>query len=81
MAELFTSKFQYLWMLVLAVVLFFPVRQLIWTLMVRRAERLLGTETDTAERARLRRRAGITSALLCFVFSALYVGQLFHGRP
>lgn len=81
MADLFTAEYQYFWMLALALTLFFPVRQLIWVLMVRRAERRLGSETDAPERNRLKRRAGITSALLCFVFSALYVGQLFQGRP
>ena len=79
MAELFTAKYQYLWTLALALALFFPVRRLIWVLMVRRAERLLGSETGAAERNRLKLRAGVTSALLCFVFSALYVGQLFQG--
>jgi hypothetical protein len=81
MADLFSVKYQYLWMLVLAIALYFPARQLIWVLMVRRAERALGSETDSAERLRLKRRAGITSALLCFVFSVFYVGQLFQGRP
>ena len=81
MEALFSAKFQYFWMLALALALFFPVRQLIWVLMVRRAERALGAQTDNQERLRLRRRAGVTAALLCLVFSAFYVGQLFQGRP
>lgn len=81
MEDLFTAKYQYVWMLALALALFFPVRQLIWVMMVRRADRKLGSDTGTAERARLRRRAGITSALLCFAFSALYVAQLFQAQP
>lgn len=80
MEDLFTAKHQYLWMVLLAVLMFVPVRQLIWILMVRRAERKLGGETDEPERERLKRRAGATAALLSFVFAAFYVMNLFQGR-
>lgn len=64
----------YLWMLLLAALLFLPVRQLIWVLSVRRAESQDGRE-DEARRQYLKRRASVTAALLCFVFSFLYVSN------
>lgn len=77
MAEYFSAEYQYLWAAILALALFLPVRRLIWIMMVRRAERV--TDTDEAERARLHRRAGVTAALLCFIFSVLYTATLFGG--
>ena len=81
MAELFTAKFLYLWIVVLTVLLFFPVRHLIWVMQVRRVERRIGGPTDDAERQRLKRRAGVPAALLSFVFSTFYLMHLFQGRP
>jgi len=77
MSNIFSADYQYLWATVLAVALFFPVRRLIWVLMVRRAGR--EGEPDAAERERLKSRAGVTAALLCFVFSFLYTATLFDG--
>ena len=78
MAELFTEKYALLWVFVLAAALFLPVRNLIWTLMVRRA--MSKAEIDEAERMRLHRRAGITTGLLCFVFSFVFVNTImFQG--
>jgi hypothetical protein len=74
MADLFTKQYLPLWTLVLAAMLFFPVRQLIWTLYVRRAEND-GSE-DEDRRAALKRRAGVTSALLSLVFSYFYTSYL-----
>lgn len=79
MASLFAAEYQYYWAAVLALVLFLPVRRLIWVLMVRRAERK--GETSDVERRRLRLRAGATAILLCFVFSFLYTATLFGGVP
>ena len=78
MADLFTKQYVPLWTLVLAAMLFFPVRQLIWVLYVRRAE--AGGPTDDARKMALKRRAGITSALLSFAFSSFYTTYLFMGR-
>lgn len=78
MAELFTREYAWLWGLVLAAALWIPVRQLIWVLMVRRAE--TKSPTDDEERSRLRRRAGFSAALLCFVFSMLYAFSLMPLR-
>ena len=79
MEALFTKPFMPLWALLLALALFFPVRQLIWVIYVRRAMR--HAEIDEAERARLKRRAGVTSALLSFVFAYLYASHLFQDGP
>ncbi len=78
MEALFSYEYRYLWVVVLAAALFFPVRQMIWVLTVRRAISKGGEENvDAAERNRLKRRAGVTSALLCILFSAVYVNVLF----
>jgi hypothetical protein len=79
MDALFTEAFMPLWALALALALFFPVRQFIWVLYVRRAMRRI--EVDEAERVRLKRRAGVTSGLLCFVFAYIYTSYLFQGVP
>ncbi len=79
MTELFDAKYVLIWALALAAALFWPVRRLIWVLYVRRAE-TDGTQTTEEERAALKRRAGVTAALLCFVFSYFYTLHLFGGR-
>jgi hypothetical protein len=79
MDVLFTKTYMPLWALVLALALFLPVRQLIWVIYVRRAMRQ--GEVDDDERRRLKKRAGVTSALLSFVFAYLYASHLFQGRP
>ena len=68
-----------LWAFALTVALFWPVRQLIWVIYVRRAMRQ--GEVEEEERARLKRRAGVTSALLSFVFAYLYTSHLFQDVP
>jgi hypothetical protein len=78
MERFFTAEYAWLWALALAAALFFPVRQLLWALYVRRAERD-GVE-DEARRLALRKRAAVTSALLCFVFSMFYAFNLLQGR-
>ena len=61
----------------LALLLFYPVRQLIWTLYVRKASQL--TTVDETESLRLKKRATITSILVCLVFSVLYSSTLLKG--
>ncbi len=80
MQALFTAQYQWLWTLGLIIALFFPLRQFIWVMSVRRSERKEG-ETDEATRENLKRRAGVTAALLSFVFSVLYVSTLFSDTP
>ena len=60
-----------------AAALFLPVRNLIYTLYMRRAHREGDVEPETA--ARLKRRSDITAGLLCFVFSFLYTPTLFQN--
>ena len=69
-------QYQLLWTFLLAVALFYPVRQLIWTLSVRREERNTGRPPDEVRRSALKRRASVTGALLCFVFAVLYQNVL-----
>jgi hypothetical protein len=79
MAELFTAKYQLLWMIALAGVLFIPVRQMIWVISVRRAER--DGDQNESRRQALKRRAGVTTALLVFVFAYVYTNYLFQVGP
>ncbi len=78
MTELFTAKYTLLWTLAMAAALYLPVRRLIWVLYVRRAEKD-GVESSDEERLALKKRAGISALLLCFVFSYFYVAHLFRG--
>jgi len=77
MAEFFTQQYWPLWVTALALALFLPVRQLIWVIYVRRALHKGGG--DEADQARLKRRAGVTAALICLVFAFIYVNYLFRG--
>jgi hypothetical protein len=79
MQQVFSPQYQWLWTLALGAALFFPVRQLIWALAVRREERKLGAPTDSERRAALKRRAAFTAFLLCFVFSVAYVHVMFKN--
>ena len=65
-----------IWITLLSVALFFPVRQLIWVLYVRRKQK---TQQSVSEEEKniLKKKATFTSILLCFVFSYLYVNQVF----
>ena len=66
-----------LWTLLLSMVLFFPVRQLIWVLYVRKQQKTQGTVSDE-EKKKLKQRASFTAILLCVVFSYIYVKQVFN---
>ena len=65
------------WIIVLSVALFFPVRQMIWVLYVRKKQKSQKTVSDD-EKMALKKRATFTSVLLCIVFSYLYVSQVFN---
>jgi len=69
----------WIWALALAAALFYPVRQLIWVIQVRRAER--DGNQDETRRAALKKRATVTALLLCLVFSFYYTAQLFSRGP
>ena len=66
-----------IWVIVLSAALFFPVRQMIWVLYVRKKQKSQKTVSDD-EKKILKKRATFTSVLLCIVFSYLYVSQVFN---
>ena len=66
-----------IWVTVLSVVLFFPVRQMIWVLYVRKKQKSQKIVSEE-ERKVLKKRATFTSILLSIVFSYLYVIQVFN---
>ena len=55
-----------IWVFVLTTVLFFPVRQMIWVLYVRKKQKSQKTVSDD-EKKNLKKRATFTSFLLCVV--------------
>ena len=75
--SLYISFHDPFWIILLSLVLFFPVRQLIWTLYVRKKQKTQQTVSDD-EKKYLKKRATFTSVLLCIVFSYLYVSQVFN---
>lgn len=77
MEALFSNEYRYLWAPILALLLYYPVRQLIWTLYVRKVSQQ--TTINEAESLRLKKRATVTSILVCFVFSVIYVSTLLKG--
>jgi len=66
-----------IWVILLTTALFFPVRQLIWVLYVRKKQKSQQTVSEE-ERKVLKKRATFTSILLCIVFSYIYVNQVFN---
>ena len=66
-----------LWIILLSTALFFPVRQLIWVLYVRKKQKSQQTVSEE-EKKTLKKRATLTSILLCIVFSYIYVNQVFN---
>ena len=66
-----------IWVTLLSMALFFPVRQLIWVLYVRKKQKEQKSVSED-EKNILKKRATLTSILLCIVFSYLYVNQVFN---
>ena len=66
-----------IWVVALSTALFFPVRQMIWVLYVRKKQKSQGNVSEE-EKKILKKRATFTSILLCVVFSYLYVTQVFN---
>ncbi len=52
---------------------------MIWVISVRRAER--DGDQNESRRQALKRRAGVTTALLVFVFAYVYTNYLFQVGP
>ena len=65
-----------IWVILLTTVLFFPVRQMIWVLYVRKKQKTQKDVSDD-EKKNLKKRANFTSVLLCIVFSYIYVKHVF----
>ena len=66
-----------IWVLLLSIVLFFPVRKFIWVLYVRKKQKTQQSVSDEEIKS-LKKKATFTSILLCFVFSYVYVSQAFN---
>tara|TARA_B100000427_G_C15204149_1_gene461728 strand:- start:275 stop:514 length:240 start_codon:yes stop_codon:yes gene_type:complete len=66
-----------IWVVALSTALFFPVRQMIWVLYIRKKQKTQKIVSDD-EKKSLKKRATFTSVLLCVVFSYLYVIQVFN---
>ena len=63
-----------MWTLVLGAALFFPVRQLIWVLHVRKKQKLVSEKEINI----LKKKATFTSIFLSLVFSYIYVNQVLN---
>ena len=66
-----------IWIIVLSVSLFFPIRQLIWILYVRKKQKIQKLVSEE-EKKILKKKATFTSILLSIVFSYIYVTQVFN---
>ena len=81
MEGMLSPDYRWLWSAALAVALFFPIRQLIWVLAVRKEQRRAGQLPDEKMKKYLKGRAAVTSGLLCLVFAAAYGSVMFGGNP
>jgi len=61
----------------LSVVLFYPIRQLIWVLHVRKKQKKQKMVSEE-ERKILKKKSTFTSIFLSIVFSYIYVAQMFN---
>lgn len=75
MPTLLTPDGRWFWSLVLAALLFVPLRRLVFVLSMRRELRIRKDAPPPRQRL-LRRRAAITAALLGLFFAAVYVHVL-----
>ena len=73
----YTTFHDPIWVILLSIVLFFPVRQLIWVLYVRKKQKSQQSVSEE-EKKDLKKRANLTAVLLCIVFSYIYVNQVFN---
>ena len=77
LTQYYTTFHDPFWVIILSIALFFPVRQLIWVLYVRKKQKAQQTVSED-EKKILKKRANFTSILLCIVFSYIYVNQVFN---
>jgi len=73
----YTAFHDPLWTLLLSIALFFPVRQLIWILYVKRKKKKQKLVSEE-EKKILKKKAAFTSVFLSIVFSYIYVIQVFN---
>ena len=66
-----------IWTILLSITLFFPIRQFIWVLYVRKKQKTQGTVSEDETKV-LKKRANFTSVFLSIVFSYVYVSQVFN---
>ena len=66
-----------IWVLILSLTLFFPIRKLIWILYVRKKQKKQNLVSEE-EKKILKKRATFTSIFLSIVFSYIYVTQVFN---
>ena len=77
MTSLFSHQYWLLWALVLGIALWFPLRQLIWTMSMRRLYKKK-LPLDTAVADRIKRKASLTSILISMLFAIFYTQYLFR---
>ena len=66
-----------MWVILLSSVLFYPIRQLIWVLYVRKKQKIQKLVSEEEKKV-LKKRANFTSIFLSIVFSYVYVSQVFN---
>jgi hypothetical protein len=66
-----------MWIILLSLALFYPIRQLIWVLYVRKKQKIQKIVSEEEKKV-LKKRANFTSIFLSIVFSYLYVNQVFN---
>jgi hypothetical protein len=76
MSAYFSAEYALAWAIAIAAVLWYPLRILIWNLLIRRAK-LRADELNEIIYGRLQRRAMVTAALLGLVIGTMVVNQFF----
>ena len=77
LTQYYTTFHDPFWVIILSIALFFPVRQLIWVLYVRKKQKTQKLVSEE-EKISLKKRANFTSIFLSIVFSYVYVTQVFN---
>ncbi|MEK9681023.1 MAG: hypothetical protein VW646_07065 [Hydrogenophilales bacterium] len=80
MIELYKTFHQPIWTLLLTIALFFPIKKILYQLYMRKffKDNLDKKDLDEDLKTKLNKRARFTSILLSFVFSYLYVQNVFY---
>ena len=80
MIELYKTFHQPIWTFLLTIALFFPIKKILYQLYMRKffKDNLDKKDLDEDLKTKLNKRARFTSILLSFVFSYLYVQNVFY---